>query len=157
MSPEEILGTTGIDIETTCEENLISYGFFPVVSNVQEGLLDNPEVEVHLEGNIAIKTNATQPLCIDVAKTKLSAHIQKWVNYETERLISNTGFSPEVYLISLSMQELPSSLVSCHRLITNKLKITHEFLRQIQEATNVEQLKRLFNEFEQLTYLHGDS
>lgn len=157
LSSEEVLKTTGIDPEIVCSENLLTYGLFPILDEVKDGLLDNPVTEVTVKGSYGIRTNSSQPLPLSDAKLKLHSHLQTWLNAEVERLVTNTGYSSLILTFALTLEKPLHTVISCADKVRHKTKTVFRFLQQIEEATSVEQLKHLLSEFEQLTELHGDS
>jgi hypothetical protein len=158
LSREEILTIVGVDIETTCEENLISFGLLPVENKMGEGILDNPEPVFVVDKGVAVKSNSPEPIDYCLARMKTQVYLKNWLNSEVKRLIENNGMSESTLCLSMFMDpnlrtREVNNLIDCVTQKTNKI---FSLLKQAQETSTVEELKQLLIKFEQSEDLHGD-
>jgi hypothetical protein len=159
LSREEIFNIIGIDIETTCEENLISFGLLPVEDKMEEGTLDNPEPVFVVDKGVAVKSNSPEPIDYYLALIKTETHLKNWLNAEVKRLIENVGMSESTLCLSRFMEpnlrtREVNNLIDC---VTQKTEKIFSILNRAQETSTVKELKLLLTEFEQSEDLHSDS
>lgn len=149
ISRFQVLSMTGLNVETACVENLQEVGVYPLIDEMREELLDNPEPIFVEEGGIFYKRNSTELIETGEAKTKAFAHFAKNTEAEFERLTQNAGLGPLTvvffYLFgeNLSSDNIPGLDLHLFReYVIEKLNT----LLRIPNAETTEQIKQLIEE-----------
>lgn len=158
LSRDDILSITGIDIQTTCLENLLAAGIYPVEDKLSTGLLDNPNPVFILKDQIAQKVNSDEPIPLSEAKAKTTLFLKEEGNKEISRVMRNTGYSETIFstCLFLTPEERSNELNSLVNCVKTKTKKLIHLVGQVEQTTSVEELKQLLKEFEQSEDLHGD-
>lgn len=149
VSKFQILEMTGFNTETACPENLREVGIYPLVDEMKESPLDNPEPHFVKEGEVYFKRNSPEKVDLHSAKAKVFTSAASRFEQEFKRLIQNAGLAPLTVVLFYALKGSNESfyLPGLNREeFEGVVDQAFQKLSSISQAKTIEEIKQLLVE-----------